>query len=487
MLLKDLLKNIEVEKITGSVDINIYSIAFDSRKVEKNSLFVAVKGVNTDGHNYILQAVSNGAIAVVYDNENIDVPKGIISIRVKDSAEALGILASNFYENPSLNMKVVGVTGTNGKTTIATLLYHLFEDLGYKCGLLSTVENRIHNRVVVATHTTPDALSIQSLMKQMVDEGCEYCFMEVSSHAISQKRISGIQFIGGIFTNLTHDHLDFHKSFKNYRDTKKQFFDDLSASAFAFSNKDDKNGVYMLQNTKAKKKFYALKSMANYKAVILEQDFHGTLLSINGKEVWIRLIGKFNVYNILAIYGGAVLLGVGEDEVLLGISKLNAVKGRLETIKDENGRVFIIDYAHTPDALKNVLLMLNEMKSEGREIITVFGAGGDRDKTKRPEMGEIAVSLSDKVIITSDNPRSEDPDAIINDIKKGIKHKKDLDKTLVIPDREVAIKTAILIAKTGDIVLIAGKGHEEYQEINGVRHHFSDREVVEKNIVLLNK
>ncbi len=485
MLLKNLLKNIKVKEINGSVDKNVNAVRFNSLEVRDGDMFVAVKGTVTDGHNYIAKAVEGGATVVVCERNPFVLPESVTVVFVENSAEALGKIAANFYGNPSAQLKVVGVTGTNGKTTIATLLYDLFENNGYKCGLLSTVENKIHGRVLPATHTTPDPVVIQRLMREMVDEGCEYCFMEVSSHAIHQHRIAGIEFDGGIFTNLTHDHLDYHKTFVNYRDAKKKFFDDLPVSAFALSNLDDKNGMFMLQNTAAKKYYYALKTPADFNARILETDFHGTLVDINGKEVWIKLIGEFNVYNVLAIYGAAVLLGLDDETALVEISKLTPVRGRMETIRSLDGKTFIIDYAHTPDALENILNVLNEMKVTGRDIITVFGAGGDRDKDKRPKMGKIAAMLSDKVIITSDNPRSEDPAAIMEDIRSGITNEKDEAKTIMIPDREVAIRTAILMSKPGDIIVIAGKGHEEYQEINGVKHHFSDKEVVLKNIKVL--
>ena len=485
MILEELLKNISVKEITGDKTVDIKSIEFDSRKVVDGSLFVAVEGTVTDGHNYIMKAVEAGAVAVVCERNPFVLPESVTVVYVEDSADALGKLASEFYGNPSHNLKVVGVTGTNGKTTIASLLYKLFENAGYKCGLLSTVENKIHGKVYPATHTTPDPVAIQSLMADMVAEGCEYCFMEVSSHSVVQKRISGIKFAGGIFTNLTHDHLDYHKTFKNYRDAKKMFFDNLPEDAFALSNLDDKNGTYLLQNSVAKRYYYSLKKTADFTARIIEMDFHGTLLDINGKEVYIKLFGEFNIYNILAIYGAAVLSGLDEEKVLVEISKLDPVRGRMETIRSIDGKTFIIDYAHTPDALKNILETLNELKTTGRTIITVFGAGGDRDKTKRPEMGKVVAALSDVVIITSDNPRSEDPEAIMKDIKDGIKSEKDEAKTLMIPDRAVAIRTSVLMSKPGDIILIAGKGHEEYQEVNGVRHHFSDREEILKNITLL--
>jgi UDP-N-acetylmuramoyl-L-alanyl-D-glutamate--2,6-diaminopimelate ligase len=485
MKLEKLLKSVKVKDIKGNTSVDIKAIEYDSRKVKDGSMFVAIKGTATDGHNYIMKAVEAGAVAVVCERNPFVLPVTVTVIYVEDSADALGKMASEFYGNPSHNLKVVGVTGTNGKTTIASLLYELFENAGYKCGLLSTVENKVHGKIYPATHTTPDPVAIQSLMAEMVSEGCEYCFMEVSSHAVVQKRISGIEFNGGIFTNLTHDHLDYHKTFKNYRDAKKMFFDGLSENAFALSNLDDKNGTYMLQNTSAKRYYYSLNKSADFTARIIEMDFHGSLLNINGKEVYVKLFGEFNIYNILAIYGAAVLSGLDEERALLEISKLTPVRGRMEAIRSIDGKTFIIDYAHTPDALKNILETLNELKTTGRTIITVFGAGGDRDKTKRPEMGKIVASLSDVVIITSDNPRNEDPQKIIDDIKSGITSEKDEGKTLMIPDRAVAIRTSVLISKPGDIILIAGKGHEEYQEINGVKHHFSDREEVLKNITIL--
>ena len=485
MLLKHLLKNIEIKEIIGSEEIDVNSIKFNSLEVVEGNLFVAVKGTVSDGHNYIAKAVENGAKVIVCERNPFVLPKSVTVVFVNNSAEALGKISANFYENPSSQLKVVGVTGTNGKTTVASLLYEMFENIGYKCGLISTVENKIHKEVYSATHTTPDPVRIQKLMRKMVEEGCEFCFMEVSSHAIVQNRIAGIEFEGGIFTNLTHDHLDYHKTFDNYRDAKKKFFDNLGDFSFALSNLDDKNGKYVLQNTKAQKKYYAIKTVADFNAKILETDFHGTLININGRDVWIKLIGEFNVYNILAIYATSILLGIDEEDVLIELSKLQPVRGRLEIIHSIDDKVFVIDYAHTPDALKNLLTVLNEIKNDEREIITVFGAGGNRDKGKRPEMGKIAALLSNKVIITSDNPRNEEPEAIMNDIKAGINNEKDKAKTLLITSREEAIKTAIMLSKPGDIIVIAGKGHEEYQEVGGVKHYFSDKEVVLKNIKVL--
>ncbi len=483
MTLNKILENIDFKTIQGSLDKTVHTVIFDSRQVTKDDLFVAVRGTITDGHQYIETAITKGATTIVCEEVPENINQDITILQVPDSGKALSLLAANFYGNPSREMKVVGVTGTNGKTTIATLLYNLFEKAGYKSGLLSTVENYIHTAVIPSTHTTPDPIQIQSLMRQMVETGCDYCFMEVSSHAIKQERIAGIDFNGGIFTNITHDHLDYHKTFKDYLYTKKRFFDDLPQTAFAIINNDDINSKIMVQNCRAKTYSYSLFSPVDFHAKILQTDFTATHILLNNREVWVKLIGKFNIANLLAIYGAATLLGLSEEETLLHLSELNPVKGRMETILLKDNKTVVIDYAHTPDALKNILEVLNDIETKGENIITVFGAGGNRDKTKRPEMGEIAAKLSSKIIITSDNPRNENPETIIEDIFAGIPIEK-RKNTLTITDRKSAIKTAIMMANENDIILIAGKGHEDYQEIKGVKHHFSDKETVEEIINL---
>ncbi len=479
MNLSKILENIDFRTIQGTVEQEVNQVVFDSRKVTAGDLFVAVKGTVTDGHQYIETAIEKGAKIIVCETIPKNISDSITILQVSDSAKALALLAANFYGNPSNEMKVVGVTGTNGKTTIATLLYKLFENAGYKAGLLSTVENYIHTTVIPSTHTTPDPIQIQQLMRQMVDTGCDYCFMEVSSHAIKQERIAGIDFDGGIFTNITHDHLDYHKTFKDYLYTKKRFFDDLPQPAFALVNHDDINGKIMTQNCRAKTYLYSLFAPVDFHAKILQTDFTATHIILNHKEVWVKLIGKFNIANLLAIYGTATLLGLSDEEALIRISELEPVKGRMETILLESNKTVVIDYAHTPDALKNILEVLNDIEAKGENIITVFGAGGNRDKTKRPEMGQIVAELSNKIIITSDNPRNEDPEKIIADIFNGIPIEKQKN-TLTISDRKSAIRAAIMMANENDIILIAGKGHESYQEINGVKSHFSDKEIVEE-------
>ena len=477
MLVKDLLRNIDVVEIIGNIDKNITEINFDSRKVSKGSLFIATPGTNVDGHNFIEQAINKGAIAIICENLPSVIKKDITYVKVDNSLKALGIAASNYFDNPSDNLKVVGVTGTNGKTTIATLLYKTFKTAGYKVGLLSTVKNLINDNEIKATHTTPDAIQINKLMAEMVEQGCDYCFMEVSSHAIHQNRIAGINFNIAGFTNITHDHLDYHKTFKEYINAKKAFFDNLDKTAIAITNSDDKNGLIMLQNTKAKKLTYSLKSASDYKAKILEKSFDGTLIKIQDSELWVNFIGSFNVYNLLAVYAIAVNLGLKHDETLRIISGLTSVDGRFQNIKSKNNITAIIDYAHTPDALKNVINTINELKAKGQTLITIVGAGGNRDKTKRPEMADIASKLSDKIILTSDNPRNENPDDIIDDMLKGVSAENQ-NKVLTITDRRSAIKTAVMMANSGDIILVAGKGHENYQEINGVKHHFDDKEEI---------
>lgn len=473
--LSDIIEGLAFTELQGSADVEITAVVFDSRKVIPGSLFVAVRGTLVDGHNYIEQAVKQGAAAVICEDLPAHVTGEVDFLMVADSAVALGIVASNFYENPSSNLKLVGVTGTNGKTTVATLLYQLFRDMGYKCGLLSTVENQINGTIIPSTHTTPDPVALNELLAEMVGQGCDYCFMEVSSHAVSQHRIQGLSFAGGIFTNLTHDHLDYHKTFLAYRDAKKAFFDGLSKNAFALTNADDKNGNVMLQNTQAHKKSYALKSMADYKAKILESAFDGLLLNIDNDEVWFRMVGTFNAYNLLAVYATAMLLDQDKAKVLTSLSKLPGAEGRFDYIVAPNKVIGIVDYAHTPDAVQNVLSTIHQIRKGNEKVITVIGCGGDRDKTKRPVMAKVACEWSDNVILTSDNPRSEDPAQIIEDMKAGVdpafkRH------VLSIADRREAIKTACTLAQPGDVILLAGKGHEKYQEINGVRNHFDDME-----------
>ncbi len=447
-------------------------------------MFIAVKGLTVDGHEFIDQTIKNGAAAIVCEEIPKRIHKGITYLKVKDSGEALGIIASNFYDQPSSKLKLVGITGTNGKTTTATLLYKLFIKLGYKAGLLSTVNNQINGKIYPATHTTPDALELNNLLNEMVAQGCSHCFMEVSSHAVIQKRIVGLTFAGGVFTNITHDHLDFHKTFNEYIKAKKKFFDDLPSSAFALINKDDSHGLIMLQNTKALKKTFALMTPANYKCKIIENTFSGLDLNLDGQEIWIKLIGAFNAYNALGIYAVARLLGENKVEALKALSSLDSVEGRFQYTKAPNGTIGVVDYAHTPDALSNVLSTLQDVRANKEKIITVVGCGGDRDKTKRPVMASIACEKSDKVILTSDNPRSEEPTEIIHQMEKGltVMCKK---KSLSIADRREAIKTACQLAQKGDIILLAGKGHEKYQEIKGVKYPFDDMEILTETLNLL--
>lgn len=477
MELNSLMNVLQVQSLKGTDNLDIKGIAADSRKVTEGFLFVAVKGTATDGHDFIPVAIGNGAIAVVCEMLPDTTVGNVTYIVVPDSAEALGKLASAWYEFPSDNLIVVGVTGTNGKTTIATLLYDMFRKMGHKVGLLSTVCNYIDGEAVPATHTTPDALTLHELMARMVDAGCEYMFMEVSSHSVDQKRISGISFDGGIFTNLTRDHLDYHLTVENYLKAKKQFFDNLPATAFALTNADDKSGLVMLQNTSATKLTYSLRTLADVKGRILESHFEGTLLTINDKEVMVHFVGRFNAYNLLAVYGAAVALGKEPEEVLVVLSTLHSVSGRFETIQSPLGYTAIVDYAHTPDALTNVLNGILEVLDRRGRILTVVGAGGNRDKGKRPLMAKEAAKLSDQVILTSDNPRFEEPEDIIQDMVAGL-NKEELQRTICITDRSQAIKTAALLAKKGDVILIAGKGHEDYQDVKGVKHHFDDREIV---------
>ena len=485
-LLKDILYKVGIEAVHGATDITISKIEFDSRKIELNDVFVAIKGTLSDGHHFIDKALNLGAIAVVCEEFPDVIVNGVTYVKVKDTNEALAFLAANYYENPSENIRLIGVTGTNGKTTIASLLYQLFKKAGYKVGLLSTVKILIDETEYKATHTTPDSLTLNYYLDQMIQEGCEFCFMEVSSHGIHQKRTEALHFTGGVFTNLSHDHLDYHKTFAEYRDVKKLFFDNLPKAAFAITNVDDKNGAVMLQNTKAKKLTYALKSYADYKAQILENQLSGLLLKINDNEVWVKLIGSFNAYNLLAIYGVAVELGIENVEALRLLSELESVSGRFQFIVSEANITAIVDYAHTPDALENVLKTIEDIRTKNEQLITVVGCGGDRDKTKRPIMAHIASSMSDKAIFTSDNPRTENPETIIEEMEKGVEPQ-NFKKTISILDRKQAIKTACQFANPNDIILIAGKGHETYQEVNGVRHDFDDLKMVTELLQQLNK
>ena len=477
MKLSEVLKNIVILESVGKTDIEICGIQIDSRKIEAGHLFIAVCGTQADGHQYLGKAIAQGATAVVCQQLPEDLPAGVTFIRIEDTEDATGKIATQFYGNPSTQLKLVGVTGTNGKTTIATLLYEIFTAFGYKCGLCSTVCNYIGERAIAADHTTPDAITLNQLLSQMVKEGCQYAFMECSSHAIHQKRIGGLRFEGGIFTNLTRDHLDYHKTFENYRDAKKAFFDGLDKSAFAITNLDDKNGLFMTQNTSATLKTYSQTRMADFHAKFTEMTFEGMELNVNGQDVYVPLVGKFNVSNLLAIFGAAVMLGKEPTEVLTVLSSVRSVSGRFEALRSPKGFTAIVDYAHTPDALVNVLNAIDEILCHRGEVITVCGAGGNRDKGKRPLMAHEAARLSDKVIITSDNPRFEEPQDIINDMLAGITDE-ERGKVLSIVDRKEAIRTACMLAKKGDVILVAGKGHENYQEIKGVKHHFDDKEVL---------
>ena len=475
--LNNILETIDIIKYHKGDSESINELQFDSRKVGENDVFIAVEGTQVDGHKYIANCIKQGANTIVCQNLPEQLNPEINYIKVKDSAAALGKLASNYYNNPSSKLKLVGITGTNGKTSTVTMLFNLYRSLGYNVGLLSTVSNRINDLEIKATHTTPDAIQLNSLLDEMVETGCDYCFMEVSSHAIVQERIAGLDFCGALFSNITHDHLDFHKTFKEYIKAKKKFFDNLNKDAFAIINSDDKNGAIMLQNCKAKKLTYGVKGMADYKAKIIENAFSGLHIEINNKEIWIPLVGEFNAYNILSVYAAAMELGADEMEVLQELSKIETAEGRFEFVKGNTGINAIVDYAHTPDALSNVINTINDIRGGAGSLITVVGTGGDRDKTKRPIMAQIAADGSDKLILTSDNPRTEDPEDILNDMEAGVTldRKK---RTLRISNRKEAIRTAFALAQEGDTVLIAGKGHEKYQEINGVRHHFDDKEII---------
>jgi UDP-N-acetylmuramoyl-L-alanyl-D-glutamate--2,6-diaminopimelate ligase len=487
VLLSDVLYKVNLRSVNGSTDVEVGDIQIDSRKVKAGSVFVAVKGAASDGHQFIDKATGSGAIAVVCETMPLSTKEGVVYVQVENSAAAAGYMAHNFYGQPSEKMKVIGVTGTNGKTTIVTLLYKLFTSLGYTCGLLSTVENHIGDKVVPATHTTPDSISLNALLKQMADAGCTHVFMESSSHAIQQHRITGLQFAGGLFSNITHDHLDYHKTFDEYIRVKKAFFDSLSSSAFAISNADDKRGAVMLQNTNAKKYFYSLETLADFKGKIIENSLSGLVMDINTVEVHFRLIGEFNAYNLLAVYGAAACMGEDKHEVLRNLSVLTGAEGRFDYMVSKKDKVIaIVDYAHTPDALLNVLATIKKLKKGFEQVITVVGCGGDRDKTKRPVMAEVACEHSDKVIFTSDNPRSEDPLQIIKDMEEGLPVAARR-KYISITDRKEAIKTAVSLAKPEDIVLIAGKGHEKYQEIKGVKYDFDDKKIVREVFEILEK
>jgi len=479
--LRDILYKVSLTSTYGNMDADVNGICFDSRHAKPDFLFVAVKGTLSDGHEFISKAVTGGVTVVVCEKLPETINEVITYVTVKNSAQALGIIASNFFGNPSEKLKLVGVTGTNGKTTVATLLYKLFNALGHRAGLLSTVENRIIDAVIPSTHTTPDPIQLNELLKRMVQAGCTYAFIEVSSHAVDQDRVAGLKFAGGVFTNITHDHLDYHKTFENYIKAKKKFFDELPSDAFALVNADDKRGMVMLQNTKARKQSFGLKKMVDFKGKIITNSIEGLELEIGGKNVWFKLIGDFNAYNLLAVYGAAVLLGEDSDNVLTTLSALRGAVGRFELVMPGSKVTAIVDYAHTPDALKNVLETITQFRTGREQVITVVGCGGNRDKTKRPLMASIACKLSDKVVLTSDNPRDEDPMEIIKEMQSGILPT-EARKTLVMTDREEAIKTACMMAKEKDIVLVAGKGHETYQEIKGVKYPFDDKEVLGRMI-----
>jgi UDP-N-acetylmuramoyl-L-alanyl-D-glutamate--2,6-diaminopimelate ligase len=477
--LKDILYKVHITSTSGDMGVNVKNICFDSRKVKPGSLFVAVKGTLSDGHSFIEKAVNLGASVVVAEKLPENISDKVTYVTVKNSAHALGVIAANFFDNPSHKIKLVGVTGTNGKTTVVTLLYKLFNSLGHRSGMLSTVVNKIVDKEIPSTHTTPDPIQLNELLVQMIEAKCTHCFMEVSSHAVDQERIGGLKFIGGIFTNITHDHLDYHKTFENYIKAKKKYFDELSSDAFALVNADDKRGMVMLQNTKAKKQSFGLKKMVDFKGKIITNSIEGLEMEIGGKTVWFKLIGDFNAYNLLAVYGAAMLLEEESDEILTHLSAMQGAPGRFELVRPGSKIIAIVDYAHTPDALKNVLETIAHFRTGTEQVITVVGCGGNRDKTKRPLMASIACRFSDKVVITSDNPRDEDPQEIIREMKTGI-GPTETRKTVIMADREEAIKTAIMLAKAKDIILVAGKGHEAYQEIKGVKYPFDDKEVVER-------
>jgi UDP-N-acetylmuramoyl-L-alanyl-D-glutamate--2,6-diaminopimelate ligase len=480
-LLSDILYKAGLVEVQGSTNVAITSMTFDSRNVEKDGLFVATSGTKSDGHDFIEKAIALGAIAIVCEKFPAELVERITYVKVADSSQALGIMASNFYDNPSGSLKLVGVTGTNGKTTTVTLLFHLFRAMGMKAGMLTTVRNMINNEEIPSTHTTPDAVELNKLLRRMVDSGCKYAFMEVSSHSIVQKRIAGLEFAGGVFTNITHDHLDYHKTFDEYIKAKKAFFDQLPSNAFALVNKDDANGAVMVQNTRALKRSYSVTSIADFKCRVLENQFSGLQLNIDSVEMWSKLIGSFNAYNLLTVYATAMLLNQDKMNVLTTLSTLGPVEGRFEYLRNDLGVTGIVDYAHSPDALKNVLKTIQDIRTGNEQVITVIGCGGDRDAAKRPMMAHIACEFSNRVILTSDNPRSEDPQSILNQMQGGVE-KQNTKKTLSIVDRREAIRTAVALARPGDIVLIAGKGHEKYQEIKGVKQPFDDMDVLKDNL-----
>ena len=485
-ILKDILYKVSLISVSGDMDVEVEQICFDSRQVAPGTAFVAIKGTQTDGHEYIEQIIKNGAVAVICEQMPDGLKPGITYVHVGNSAQALSIMASNFYGNPSSKLALIGVTGTNGKTTTVTLSHQLFKNLGYQVGLLSTVNNKINETIIPSTHTTPDALKLNELLAKMVEESCTHCFMEVSSHAVVQERVKGLQFAGAVFTNISHDHLDYHLTFDEYIKAKKRLFDELPATAFALVNADDKRGPVMLQNTKAAKKTFGLKTLGDFKAKVVSNTIQGLELQIENKNVWFKLIGDFNAYNLLGIYGVAVLLGEDPEEVLLQLSGLQTAPGRFEQIVSGEGLTAIVDYAHTPDALENVLETIGNFRTGNEQVITVVGCGGNRDKTKRPIMAEIACKYSNKVILTSDNPRHEEPDEILKDMQKGV-NPVNFKKTLVISDRREAIKAACAMANAKDIILVAGKGHETYQEIKGVKYDFDDKKVLQEMLALLGK
>ncbi|WP_316743551.1 UDP-N-acetylmuramoyl-L-alanyl-D-glutamate--2,6-diaminopimelate ligase [Pedobacter antarcticus] len=484
MHLQDILYGVSIQNLAGNTSREVSALNFDSRKVGKGDVFFAVSGTHTDGHLYIDQVLAAGAAVIVCERMPANLQQEVTYIQVENTAEVLGQMAANYYGNPSSELKLVGITGTNGKTTIATILFNLFRALGYHTGLVSTVQNQIDEQIIPSTHTTPDPLVLNELLRSMVDAGCNYCFMEVSSHAVVQHRIAGLEFKGGVFSNITHDHLDFHHTFDNYIKAKKEFFDKLPKNAFALTNADDKNGQVMLQNTKAQKKTYALKQIADFHARIVENRFSGLHLEVDHTDVFFKLVGSFNAYNLLAVYGTALLLGQDKLEVLTLLSNLNGAEGRFEDVPNQANITGIVDYAHTPDAVQNVLTTIHDIRKGNEQVITVIGCGGDRDKGKRPIMAQVACDWSDKVILTSDNPRTEDPLAILKDMEAGVSPS-NLRKTLIIADRREAIKTACHLANPGDIILIAGKGHEKYQDVNGVKHHFDDKEVLREQLNLI--
>lgn len=484
MQLQDILYGVTITSLFGTTNREVNVMTFNSREVVKAGVFFAIKGTLSDGHRYIVHAVNAGAAVIICEDLPAELKADVTYIQVADSSIALGIMAANFYDNPSQKLKLVGITGTNGKTTIATLLFKLFKELGYKVGLVSTVENMIDEEIIPSTHTTPNPLALNELLNRMVMKRCEFCFMEVSSHAVVQHRIGGLEFKGGIFSNITHDHLDFHQTFDNYLKAKKAFFDGLPKSAFVLTNADDKNGMVMLQNTKATKKTYALKQIADFKASIIENKFSGLNMDIDGVDVFFKLVGSFNAYNLLAVYGSAMLLGEDKLQVLTVLSSLTGAEGRFDYVSNGKNIIGIVDYAHTPDAVQNVLTTIQNIRKGNEQVITIIGCGGDRDKAKRPLMAQVACDWSDKVILTSDNPRTEKPEDIVADMEKGVSPT-NRRKTLTIVDRREAIKAACHLAKPGDIILLAGKGHEKYQEINGVRHHFDDKEILLEQLNLI--